>query len=67
MRKFPKELRLVGGEGEGKEASVIGRRRNSLCHTQFTGPVLRRVNAVMLLVVTKCLLSQCVRFKWYHP
>lgn len=64
MTKFPKEGSLVGGGHKGKEASVAGGRRNSLWHTQFT--VLRRVNAVMLLI-TKRLLSQCVRFKWNLP
>lgn len=70
MRKcFPKELRLVGEVGEGREALVTGERRQSLCHTQFTGPALKRVNAIMLLVIpgNVSLLSHYVRFKWYHP
>lgn len=63
------EIRLAGGEGEGREALVIGGKRKSLCHTQFTGPTLKRVNANMLLVKpgNVSLLSHFVRFKWYHP
>jgi len=47
----------------------MGGRRKSLCHAQLAGPTLKRVNAIMLLVIpgNGFSLSRSVRFKWHHP
>lgn len=66
-RKVPHRDKTGRRRGQREGGGSAGKK--SLCHTQFTGPTLKRVNTIMLLVIpgNVFLLSRYVRFKWYYP